>query len=735
MKAKHLSTLDVLLAEYGMKPGVSTAVGDQQSGQQAKATKEKSKSVLGPSKSPTTAPSKSPTLNPNPGKTVQEPEKPEPQISVAKDIEPGAKAVDADGENLEIVGAVGKNKSTPDTIVAKNIKGEYVTVEPDSELEVTESFDDKLDKMLKRKNKLRRKIKRVLRAQKHAVQGEPVFEINFNSKEIITNALDAPIQCGFEAETTWPNFSSGVEGLNWDYADWDMIENYAYDQGFSREMTQMKNAYNDWLSEDKVHEYEYALTRDLVSERIEDEYYIDRYVTENVYDEDVENYRDEKLDDLSDKRDEFEQDAQREESDPDGEPKVAERYRARAQAVQDEIDEYESWDTEAWAREYVEIELQEEFTEWLEEDIRDNGEVWEDAWEQAREEHSMDDWCNDVYDGLWSSACMDFDIYMEDELQNNLDSVEESLASWATEYSKTDEIRQGSYHSGKSVDNEYWRVEDDSSIEGEGAKAEIISPVYSTPREMLAEMKSLFEHFEEEDVETNSSTGLHVTMSFGGDFKETNPLVLAVLLGDQYVLKQFNRQYNSYAKSQQKNIQFEIERLMKDGGSTEDFDELYGILTRGLDKGKFSSINFKGAKNSDGNDLIEFRIAGGNDYHTNYEKSAKAVIRYAATMNAASEDQSYNRQDFLKSVYRMVNKTGNQALAPTRDDVNITLPETEFVKAAREILSKTGDRLDAVEKLNSAYQQLESNPEDAKQDFIYFMVQLLIKANRMSRDG
>jgi hypothetical protein len=655
---------------------------------------------------------------------------------VAKDIEPGAKAVDADGENLEIVGAVGKNKSAPDTIVAKNIKGEYVTVEPDSELEVTESSEDKLDKMLKRKNKLRQKIKRVLRAQKHAVQGEPVFEINFNSKDIITSALNAPIQCGFEAETTWPDLMGGIEGFNWDYADWDMIRGVAYEQGFSRELDQMSNAYNDWLSEEHTSTYEYELTRELVAERREDEDYIDRYADEQVYEDDVEDYKEQRLDFFRDSRDAMNNNADQEEQDPDGSSKVVDRYRAKAESYQQELDEYEEWDYDAWAREYIEQELSESFEEWLEEDIRDNGEVWEEAWERAREEVSMDDWCAEIYDGLWSSACIDFDIYMEDEMQNDLDSVEESLQSWASAHSQTDEIRQGSYHSGKGIDNTYWRVEDDSSIEGSGAKAEIISPVYDSPRKMLAEMKSLFEHFEEEEVETNSSTGLHVTMSFAGDFKETNQLVLAVLLGDQYVLKQFDRQYNSYAKSQQKNIQFEIERLLKDGGSAEDFDELYGILSRGLDKGKFSSINFKGAKNSDGNDLIEFRIAGGSDYHTNYEKAAKAVIRYAATMNAASEDRPYNRKDFLKTVYRMVNKTASDdKLTATRSDVNVSLPDTEFVRAARSILNTTGERLDAVEQLSSAYEQLESNPEEAKQGFTQFMVQLLLKAQRFNKDG
>ena len=348
----------------------------------------------------------------------------------------------------------------------------------------------------------------------------------------------------------------------------------------------------------------------------------------------------------------------------------------------------------------------------------------------------MDDWCRAEHDGSWANACSDYDIYMEDENHNNLDEVEESLHSWASAESKTDDIRQGSYHSGKSIDNDYWRVEDDSSIDGEGSKAEIISPVYSTPREMLAEMKSLFEHFEEEGVETNSTTGLHVTMSFGGETKKINPLVLATLLGDKYVLTQFNRQYNSYAKSQQENIQQEIERMLSQGGTPEDFDELYGILSRGIDGGKFTSINFKqGAKNSDSNQLIEFRIAGGDDYHTDYNKAAKAVIRYAATMNASSEEDSANRKDFLKTVYRMINKSGD-SLTPTRKDSDVSLPENDFVQAVRYILNQTGQRLDAVETLDRAYKELAGGDGvQAKEDFIAFMKNLLTSIRNSERTG
>ena len=138
-----------------------------------------------------------------------------------------------------------------------------------------------------------------------------------------------------------------------------------------------------------------------------------------------------------------------------------------------------------------------------------------------------------------------------------LSEVSDIVGYWARNNSEFDNIEYGEYHStGPGID--YWRVETDSSIDADyGTGAEIISPVYSTPRQMLKEMKSLFDIFEDEGADTNSSTGLHVTMSYAGKSNraEPNRLKLALLLGDKYLLSTFGRESNSYAKSQVEQLQ------------------------------------------------------------------------------------------------------------------------------------------------------------------------------------
>ena len=206
--------------------------------------------------------------------------------------------------------------------------------------------------------------------------------------------------------------------------------------------------------------------------------------------------------------------------------------------------------------------------------------------------------------------------------------VAEYLTDWTDENSQYQDVSAGEYHSrAGDTTQDYWRVEDDSSIETSGTGSEIISPVYSTPRKMLEEMKSLFAWLENQDVDTNSSTGLHVTMSLDSeDSEKINPVKLAVLLGDKYLLSTFGRENNSYAKSQYKNLE-KLGNKLKSNPDAKTIQAIESILKSGISQDKFSSINFKDQRDSNtGNQLIEFRIGGGSDYHRDYPKIVKAVI-------------------------------------------------------------------------------------------------------------
>lgn len=717
MKFKNIRTFESLLKEYGAKPGSSTPVSDQQSLSTAKTTAS-TKSV----KSPTTQASTpkpdlgSPTTTPG-LKIGKDDEEQTPRFINAKagELKKDMEYFDKDGKNVGVVKSpIGKG-TKPEAVVVQDPKTKKYSVidDPDEEVFVAnpEFTEGKLDKLSKssssnfhfKKNRLHKKIKKLTRQIKLREQGpEVICEINFNSKEVAQSALNSGIKCGFEAETVWPNLGEGGDPDDTDWLDnlyWNRVSDLIYDQEGARSLERVEEAYREWLQDYVVTDIESDVVQELVDERKEDEAYIDDFVNDQVDMDEVEEYKAEKLE------------------------------RLEIDDMQDELEEYSDWDIDAWAREYVEMEKEDELVEWLEEQIRNNGEAWDEAWERAQNDYDMDDWVRREHSGSWYSLLSDLDIYLnnEDAEGGGVEEVASMLEDWASNNSRSSDVRAGGYHSGKGVDNTYWRVEEDSSIEGSGAKAEIISPVYDSPAEMLREMKSLFEYMSSNDVETNSSTGLHVTMSMPeSGTAETNQLKMALLLGDKYVAKQYGRERNSYTSSQMARIKDYVADLQNNIKNEKSLAALEELVSGGISRGKFSSINFKDAENDAGNKLIEFRVAGGEDYHTMMDTVVKTVIRYGAVMQAGHDPAAF-RKDYVKALVKLVTNKGDidqttqqkaqQLVDPESIDSNVlsafqTIAGKKHYTDAIEALSDAYMRLADVQKMRAANPQKELQLED-----------------------
>tara|TARA_R110001592_G_scaffold198706_7_gene447047 strand:- start:36 stop:6599 length:6564 start_codon:yes stop_codon:yes gene_type:complete len=708
MKFRDVKTLEHLLKEYGAQSG-APEYNTGQSGMLAKAKQfgnkikkahddgkaiatGKGPDVFGQSGSPTTTQNTSPNMT-GKGKKPTGPAGAPGKRVKASDINVGTPfrnviknktgfGVDPNDEvedrGEKVVGKITTGDMSG-SVVAQDKTGKTEIYHPDMELEVDEDIGhDILKKVTKqktsKKNSIARKIKKLSRSR--LKEGEFLAEINFNKKEIINNALDLPVRCGFEAETVFTE-AYGGSGQDIDDLSWQEVQDELYVS--NRDNDYVEEGFGDWIRENKVPDYfDDVMERFVENEREEDESYVRFLESDGPSMDAVQEYKDNMKDE-----------------DPT-------EYENR---------EEDGWEMINWVREYVDEEYEQEYLDWLREYLDEDGEVFQEAYDEALSDHSIDEWINEEYYSM-SSFCDDYGIDYSELRGGGLDEVANQLNNWTEESSKFKDYPETGDYGDTSTDG--WAVETDSSIDADsGSGAEIISPVYETPREMLEEMRSLFAFFDRSSVETNASTGLHVTMSWGGLNpklkQEPNKLKMASLLGDEYLLSTFGRLKNSYTKSQSQRIKKAASKLRTDIKSRE---EIENALQDAISGDKFSSINFKSIKDHQtSTNLVEFRISGGVDYHKDMSKVVKAVIRYATVMESGYTEEYDN--DYVNALYRIIHTAGRvdpKDIEQAKDRFDIDNIQEPVVNLFITMLSK-GNYLDGLRAIVNAYELLDNYAE------------------------
>lgn len=208
-----------------------------------------------------------------------------------------------------------------------------------------------------------------------------------------------------------------------------------------------------------------------------------------------------------------------------------------------------------------------------------------------------------------------------------------------------------SYHGARRGPDAY-SLEPDSSIDASSGEAglEFISPPMSVD-EMFEDLKKVKEWADEKGCYTNRSTGLHINVSVPDySLDKLDYVKLAVLLGDKYILEQFGRLSNSYAKSA-------IDIIKDRARDNEDVDRLLKqlkgnvetIASKILHSGrtdKFTSINTK-----DG--YVEFRSAGGDWLNKNFDKIENTILRNVVALDAACDPNKY-KKEYQKALYKLL---------------------------------------------------------------------------------
>ena len=215
------------------------------------------------------------------------------------------------------------------------------------------------------------------------------------------------------------------------------------------------------------------------------------------------------------------------------------------------------------------------------------------------------------------------------------------------------------YH-GAERDSNKWIIEPDPSIEtnkpGDGG-LEFISPPEPV-HDSLAHMRQVWTWAKKQKCYTNDSTGLHINVSVPNYSRDNLDFVkLAIFIGDDYILNQFDRAASTYAKSAMEIIRRQIDYSRPE--SIKDIltnlrSQLISSASKLIHSGyteKHTSINPK-------NGWVEFRGPGGDYLSRSPDEIASTALRLAMGLKIACDPNAY-RQEYIKKLYKLLTPAGD----------------------------------------------------------------------------
>ena len=215
------------------------------------------------------------------------------------------------------------------------------------------------------------------------------------------------------------------------------------------------------------------------------------------------------------------------------------------------------------------------------------------------------------------------------------------------------------YHQ-SSKDTTTWYIEPDGSLEpddNDGA-CEIVTPPLPVAKGIEA-LKTFYGIAKQMNLYTSvdNHTGLHINVSIP---QKLDILKLAMFVGDEHVLKSWDREDNDYANSVIKQLKGEI----PDDGDRYNQPEgapVYNLNKKGqmkdlLDIAKnISDDHMASVSMENGNKYVSFRHAGG-DYLNKQDSVLNVVGRFVRAMVIAADPNAY-RKEYLAKLTKLVTPT------------------------------------------------------------------------------
>ena len=257
----------------------------------------------------------------------------------------------------------------------------------------------------------------------------------------------------------------------------------------------------------------------------------------------------------------------------------------------------------------------------------------------------------------------------------------------------------------------FYVVEPDGSLEPDDTNdsgLEFVSPPLPID-DIMSDLKKVKVWADKTGCYTNDSTGLHINISVPNySIDNLDYVKLALLMGDEYVLNNFGRAGNTYARSAMGKIKDRITPdrakqildTMKSG-----MDQLATKAIHSGNTDKFTSINTK-----DGH--IEFRSPGGDWLDENFDKIENTLMRFTVAMSAALNPEAY-RQEYLKKLYKMLSPKGeNDPLAIFAKYAAGELPKAALKSFVRQAQLERGNKAAKQAELDTMQKELTSGTSD-----------------------
>ena len=441
---------------------------------------------------------------------------------------------------------------------------------------------------------------------------QDLFEINMGGKNLRREAAKTGALAGMEFEMIVPNTQSEDEGgdLEPDYDSDERassprdIRDFFYDGDYNTRRSvdslidSMMNDYSEWQSE------EFGTRWDSDSEQM-----IYDYIKENMDDDDVRGMLGLESED----------------------PISREEYRLAADKITAE--QIEPWYEDAQENARDEFFDEDLFEEWLSEselaymsDIerRYSGDV---NWPHYRSVSNRDEGA----------------------------SVQETAESFSAAVGRPARASD-SYHAygqeRPAPGKNFYVVEPDGSLEPDDpddAGLEFVSPPLPID-EIMSDLLKVKKWADLNGCYTNKSTGLHINISVPNyDLNKLDFVKLALLMGDEYVLEQFGRVSNTYARSAMKKVRDHVQNRPYEAKYL--LDKMKGhmgeLASKAIHSGitdKYTSINTK-----DGH--VEFRSPGGDWLGDNFSMIENTLLRFTVALSAAMDPKAY-REEYLKKLYK-----------------------------------------------------------------------------------